>query len=487
MEIPLKGSIRNSSLVKILVYLNRKRKTGTLSLETPVFTKKVYISRGDAIFASSTYEDDRLGEMLIKAGKITVEQYDKSVDLLRSTKKRQGAILVELGYLTPKDLFWGVKYQVKEIIHSMFLIEDGQYEFAEEGIPTEEVITLKMSMGNLIYEGVKKIESWTRIRNEMPETDSVLTLSSDPLTLFQQIELSPQDKKILSLIDGKKTIKEVIDGSWMGSFEALKILYVLWSLGMIEQSAVLPSAHIRGKDFQEPGDLTVSLDDILQPHTEEEEALLSKVSSLHAHLNSLSLADLLEVDEKSDSETIKRNYYKLAKEFHPDRYFSLTDPSIKEKLTAIFDAITHAYNTLKDDQLREEYFETSAKYTTSKADEKQQAEEQFKKGIEEFKKGNLTGAIDNFRWATKIMPKSANLWSYLSLAYSKVPGKLKESEDALMTAIKLEPFNADYYANLGLIYLKGGLKNRALSNFQKALKINPANLKAKKGLEQIKG
>ena len=44
MEIPLKGSIRNSSLVKILVYLSRNRKTGTLSLETPAFTKKVFIN-----------------------------------------------------------------------------------------------------------------------------------------------------------------------------------------------------------------------------------------------------------------------------------------------------------------------------------------------------------------------------------------------------------------------------------------------------------
>lgn len=487
MDIPLKGSIRNNSLVKLLVYLNRNRMTGTLSLETPVFTKKAYISKGDAVFASSTFEDDRLGEMLIKAGKISVEQYDRSVELLKSSKKRQGAILVELGYLTPKDLFWGVKYQVKEIIHSMFLIEDGQYEFAEGGIPTEEVITLKMSMANLIYEGVRKIDNWTRIRNEMPETDSVLKLSSDPLTLFQQIELSSQDKKILSLVDGKKTIKNVIDGSWMGSFEALKILYVLWSLGMVEQSAALDPRQPAAMDLGDASEPTISLDDILQPHTEEEEALLKKVESLYPRLGSLSSADLLEVDASADSETIKKNYYKLAKEFHPDRYFSLPDPSIKEKLTAIFDALTSAYNTLKDDHLRQEFSGTSATAgERNKADDTHLAEEQFQRGIAEFKHGNFWGAVDNFNGAAKLMPKSANLWSYLSLAYSKIPGKLREAEEALMTAIKLEPFNADYYANLGLIYLKGGLKNRAVSNFQKALQISPANVKAQRGLEQAR-
>jgi hypothetical protein len=182
--------------VKILVYLNRERKTGTLTVSASSATKNIYLKTGDVIFASSTYEDDRLGEMLLKAGKITVEQYDKSVEVLKATGKRQGAILVELGYLTPKEIFWGLKYQVNEIIQSMFLLEDAGYEFREGNIPAEEVIALKMSMGNLIYAGINRITNWTRIRNKMPDTGSALKLGEDPRSLFQDIELSPQDKKV---------------------------------------------------------------------------------------------------------------------------------------------------------------------------------------------------------------------------------------------------------------------------------------------------
>jgi len=251
MEIPPTGNIRDASLVKILVYLNRNRKTGTLSLITPAFTKKIYINMGDAIFASSTYEDDRLGEMLLKVNKITVEQYDRSVEILKSSGKRQGAILVELAYITPQDLFWGVKYQVMEIIQSMFRIEDAAYEFKEGDIPTQEVITLKMSMGNLIYEGIKKIENWTRIRNEMPDTNSFLRLSNNPISLFQDIELSSNDKKVLSMVNGKRSIKEIIDGPRMGSFEALKVLYALWSLGILEKTSALASSEKTEKKVKE--------------------------------------------------------------------------------------------------------------------------------------------------------------------------------------------------------------------------------------------
>jgi hypothetical protein len=233
IEIPIKGNIRTISLPKILTYLHRNRKTGVLMITAPVFTKKIYLMKGDAIFASSTHEDDRLGEMLVKAGKITMKQYDRSVELLKKTGKRQGSILLELGYLTPKKLFWAVKYQVREIIYSLFQLEDAEYVFEEGDIPLQEAITLKMSMGNLVYEGVKKIDNWTKIRKEMPTTETVLRLSSDPVKLFQDVELSSQDKKILSMVNGTKTIKELINSSRISSFEAMKTLYALWSIGII--------------------------------------------------------------------------------------------------------------------------------------------------------------------------------------------------------------------------------------------------------------
>jgi Flp pilus assembly protein TadD len=488
MELPLSGNIKDISLVKILVFLNRNRKTGTLAVTTPSVTKKIYFDEGDVIFASSTYEDDRLGEMLLKAGKITVEQYDKSVEILKATRnKRQGAILVELGYLTPKDLFWGVKFQVKEIIYSMFLVEDGTYEFFEGELPTQEVITLKMSIGNLIYTGVNKIVNWTRIRNEMPHIDSAMKLSEDPLSLFQNIELSQQDRKILSLIDGKRTIREVIDSSWMGSFDALKVLYVLWAIGMIEAGDGREADAGTEESDAAGTEETEALSDILKPLSVEEATLLKKVDGIYERLGSMTMAELLEVTVESDSETIKKNYYRLAKEFHPDRYFNSTDPSVKMKLTAIFDTLTEAYSTLKDERLRREYFASPAAPTKKEADNKaERASEQFREGVADFKKGNFWGAIDRFKWAAKLEPENANYWSYLSLACSKVPGRIKEAEEALLTALKLEPFNADFHSHLGLVYMKAGLKKRANASFQKALKIDPKNEKARKGLEQTK-
>lgn len=481
-EMPLRGNLGDYSLPKILVQINRKRATGTLSVSTPNVTKKIYLVKGDAIFASSSYDDDRLGEMLLKAGKITVEQYDTSVEILKATKKRQGAILVELGYLTPKDLFWGVKYQVREIIYSLFQLEGGEYEFVEGEVPTQEVITLKMSMGNLIYEGVKRIDNWTRIRREMPDTGAVLKLSEDPISLFQDVELSPQNKRMFPLIDGTKTIKEIVDSSWMNSFETMKTIYTLWSIGILEEKEMVY------EEIKEAGE-TVSFEDVLQPFAEEEEAFVKRVGEIYSNLDKLKINKLLEVDENSDAETIKKNYYKLAREFHPDRYFAASDATLKDKLTAIFDALTTAYATLKDDFKRKEYFDSLGRPRKEEVivTDEEKAEGQFKKGVDEFKRANFQGAVDLFKEAANINPKKVQYWSYLSLALSKIPKGLREAEEALLEAIKLEPLNGEHYANIGLLYLKTGLHKRAAGQFEKALKFDPGNIKAQKGLKQIKG
>jgi tetratricopeptide (TPR) repeat protein len=498
MDIPFKGNIKEFSIPRILIYLNRNRKTGTLIITTSTFTKKVYIDKGDAIFASSTFEDDRLGEMLVKAGKITIQQLEESVELLKSKKKRQGAILVELGYLTPKDLFWGVKYQVKEIIHSLFSLREAKYEFIEGDLPKNEVITLKMSMGNLIYEGVKNINNLNLIMKEM-DINSILKLSADPESLFQDIELNDQDKKLLFRIDGRKTIKGLADSSPNGSFEALKTLYALWATGTLEEK----------EEIQEQAE--VPLEEILNPVSDEEEAFIKRVDEVYSNLGNLTSEELLEVDKNSDAETINRNYYRLIKEFHPDRYFASANLSVKDKLIAIFDAIKKAYNILKEGTLipqdsdtlktvdrkdseveekvvveKEEVVVEEKVQEINEVDLTKTAEDYFRLGVDEFKKGNHIKAIEFFKLSTGLNPHKAKYWSHLSLSFTKVPNGLEDAEEALLQSIELEPDNAEHYANLGQIYLKAGMKKEANNQFEKALEINPENIKAQKGLTLTK-
>jgi hypothetical protein len=244
---------REFPLQKILIALHDAKKTGTLAVRTPGFIKKIYIDKGEVVFAASNWKDDRLGEVLLKAGKITLQQYEESVGVLKMTGKKQGTVLVELGYISPKDLFWWVKYQVKEAIYSLFPLEYAEYGFVEGEVPQKEILALKIHLGSLIYEGLKRIDNFTRIKKELPDFRYPLSISIGTSSLFEGVELDPLQKSILSLIDGKRSIIELVDhaSADASSFEVLKSLYVLWFMGVLERSGSTAEGKGQEKSGQE--------------------------------------------------------------------------------------------------------------------------------------------------------------------------------------------------------------------------------------------
>lgn len=69
--------------------------------------------------------------------------------------------------------------------------------------------------------------------------------------------------------------------------------------------------------------------------------------------------ELLGVDKEADAKLIKRAYFKLSKEFHPDRYFRKSIGIYAERLDFIFKRVLEAYEILSDPKLRAELAEAS--------------------------------------------------------------------------------------------------------------------------------
>src|SRR4030042_3835297 len=116
----ISGFLKHYPLADIFLDLHRSEKDGILEIRNGSTSKRIYMKNGDMVFATSNKEEDRLGEVLLKAGRITADQYYQSVDIIKKTGKRLGAALVELGYIKPEALIQAVRHQVEEIVLSLF-------------------------------------------------------------------------------------------------------------------------------------------------------------------------------------------------------------------------------------------------------------------------------------------------------------------------------------------------------------------------------
>lgn len=475
-DAPRRGILEDYSLADVLIGLQRSGRTGVLEVVNGSVRKKIYIKDGDMIFSSSNQDNDRLGDILLNEGKINLEQYNQSVELLKETGRKQGAVLVRLGYLKPQELVRAVRHQVEEIILSLFSLEgsSSEFEFKEGPLPSDEVITLKLSAANLIHHGIKKIADPQKIFNLLcVPMDAVLCLSSNPLNLFQDIKLNEEDKKILSLVDGRTVIKDIVSLSSLDELETLKALYALMSVRLIE---------VKAEDGANGG---LSAADIIEEdEIKIDEEFADKVEKIYREHEQMGYYGIFGIKQWASIDDIKKAYYKAAKEFHPDRHFYINSDTVKEKLNALFSYITTAYSALSNSQKRKEYDNRLA-YKTAAAPSKQEtARARFKEGKAEFRKENYSEAFQLFGQAVYIDSTAAEYHYYYGLTLIRLK-RFKEAERAMSRALKYEPSNLDYLIEEGYICIQLGFRQRARSSFEKAIKIDPLNNRAAEGLKNI--
>ncbi len=484
MNIPLKENIKKFSLPYIINSIREENTTGILRLTKQNLKKDLFIKGGYIIFAASNRDEERLGDILLKSGKINKEQYDISVRLLKETGKRQGQIMLEQKFISAKELLTFVKHQIKEIIIELFSWEKGEYEFIPGELPMEEVITLDISTGNIIIEGIKNINNLTLIRTGLPPVDSIPVLSSNPLNIFQDVKLDSDVDKILSLVNGKNRLKDICNISSLPEFDTLKNLYLLYSTGFILNKTEGVKTQKETIVEQEP------------IKTGEESIDIEKIHNAFSLLKEQNNYEILNVKENAAEAEIKKAYFRLAKEYHPDRHLNLKEESvdIKNKLEALFARITEAYNILIDDEKKREY-DTSLAARFIKHKEKEETREdninkakaQFIIGKKNMDKGNFWGAADALRWAIRLDPNNAKYLSHFGKALSHMPRRLHEAEESCKKAIKMEPTNTDHYINLAMIYKKAGLEAKAKVMFEEALKWDAENETALTELGRKKG
>ncbi len=130
----LAGAVEAFGIAEVVAFLNMAEQTGVLEFRFPgEVVKRLHFDRGEIVFATSSLREDRLGESLLRAGRITRAQLDIAARAITPANKL-GKILVEMGCLTPRELFGAVRRQVEEIVESLFDFDRGRFVFTA-GLP----------------------------------------------------------------------------------------------------------------------------------------------------------------------------------------------------------------------------------------------------------------------------------------------------------------------------------------------------------------
>jgi len=230
----LEGDLSRIQLPDVLSFLSMIRGTGKLVLEHERMERSIYWKDGEIVFASSNSPEHSLGMFLLRNGKITQQQYDESKRRVTATT-RHGKLLVQMGAISPKDLWWGVKNQALEIIYSLFSWKDGSFLFGDTADElVNERIVLSINTSTVIMEGIRRLDESAMIREKITSLDMVFMKVPGAEPDFGSLDMSEHEIALYNTLDGKRSIRALIGGSEMTEFEVTRIVFQLLSARLIE-------------------------------------------------------------------------------------------------------------------------------------------------------------------------------------------------------------------------------------------------------------
>jgi len=324
--------------------------------------------------------------------------------------------------------------------------------------------------------------------------DITFHVAADYMERSSRVKISLQQGYLLSRLEQARTVQEILS-MVPGDEEATKRnLLVLWAYGILNSphlSRLLPRIDPQSKP--EPARVLIS-----EKVTDELQKQIEMIEQTYVALSHKDYYTLLGVTTKADMAQIKTAYYRLARKFHPDRFYGLEDSVVKEKIDIIFSTINVAYETLKNTRTRHMYDSASLderRINPSNVNEDSRkpsaenvakvAEDYFQRAQKSYASRNYFEAVQFLRSATQIAPEVPKYWRQLGISLSKNDQWRKEAEDSFIRAVDLEPQNAENHLYLAFLYRNSNLRLRARRCFTRVLELDPKNDVARDQIVQI--
>ena len=248
--MPIQGSIEEAGLPDVLQLLSLGKKSGCLAMVDGALHGEIYLDAGRISYANVANRLDRIGDVLVKLGRITQEHLKEAVDeQARGNKQQLGRILVDFGRIEHGELERFVRLQVEEAVYFLFTWKQGTFDFTSNRRPPHDPLPESLDAQSLLLEGARRVDEWTLIQKKIPSFDLVYQRTKDKFSGPAAEDLTYPQQRILPLLDGTRDVAGLIDVTAMSEFDVGKALYGLVMAGLAR--LVERRAHARHLDYRE--------------------------------------------------------------------------------------------------------------------------------------------------------------------------------------------------------------------------------------------
>lgn len=222
----MKGTIADVGLPVILRTVHLGKMTGTLTLESDREKGEIFFRNGTVIFAQSTRNKMKIGEILVNQNKIHESDIENILTLQKNNRKKFGELLLASGKISEEEIAKSLGYQAEEVIFDILSWKEGTYRFDARNFPEDLRILVSEETSNLISEGRDQFDELLRIRETIPSMNVILELNPLPekKEKDRDVDLTLDEWQILSFVDGNRSVAQICALSPANTFITCRII-----------------------------------------------------------------------------------------------------------------------------------------------------------------------------------------------------------------------------------------------------------------------
>uniref|UniRef100_A0A7C4Y6F3 DUF4388 domain-containing protein n=1 Tax=candidate division WOR-3 bacterium TaxID=2052148 RepID=A0A7C4Y6F3_UNCW3 len=216
----IEGPVKELSLFELFQLISFAKKTGVLNIILNDGTEyKLFFKEGFLVY--------------LDTGKKLIQELQRR-GILNDVEEKNLEELIRDGKVNVKEVSAVLKSIVENEIFFLLKLKEGFFKFEEYFIEPLKELELNLRIENLIMEGARRIDEAERILSSLPPESTIFVIS-DEIAKKDYIKLTSEEWEILSLIDGKKSIKDIIRIKG-NELKTLKALYGLYISGILKIS-----------------------------------------------------------------------------------------------------------------------------------------------------------------------------------------------------------------------------------------------------------
>ncbi|MCG6964082.1 MAG: DUF4388 domain-containing protein [Acidobacteria bacterium] len=235
----LTGNLRTMPVPELFEWLAASRKTGTLVLDGPRYSKKLFFISGDLVAVASENPREKLGNYLVGWGYLTQEELDHLVEMQAHFKIMLGELAVKLGQVSQEERDYAIRVKTEEAICELLLWDEGDFRFLDGVLPERDFAELRLPVHSILLEGVRQRDERQRIAKVVTSTKQRPRLVREP----PAEELGPIGSAILRAVDGERSIEEIVLRCRVTEFSVLRFIHRGVKEGWFELAAPVPSGE----------------------------------------------------------------------------------------------------------------------------------------------------------------------------------------------------------------------------------------------------